>query len=201
MKEIFGNLSEDKIQDAISNTSDISDAIAWLLNSKEISSTSDILDILESRINKTFRKTINIENIVGDTMCFYKDKNFDPTLGIKVVFCDQPGVDAGGLTRQFFSSFFNTISDTSIPGYLFEGEVTNLSPICRTDTCLSEIFTYIGIIMAHSLCHGVRPLRLSNASYHYILSGNFEDALPFLKVDDVATSSIKHFLEEVSSFF
>lgn len=189
-----------KIRDAISNTSDINDAIVWLLNSKEISSTSDILDILESRINKSIRKTIHIGDVVSDTMCFYKEKSFDPTIGIKVVFCNQPGVDADGLTRQFFSSCFNTISDTSIPGYLFEGEITNLSPICRTDTCLSEIFTYIGTIMAHSICHGVRPLRLSNASYHYILSGEFEDALPFLKVNDVATASIKHYLEEVSIF-
>ena len=73
--------------------------------------------------------------------------------------------------NQLYTSFFNRLSDTSFPGYLFEGGIANLLPICRTDTCLSEIFYHIGVIMAHSLCQGVRPLRLCEAAYHYLING------------------------------
>ena len=205
LKEIFPDVEDDKIEEAITINKDISDATIWLLSGtcedsdKEFSLTN-IFNILGEKIKKWRKNTITVDDVVSDTFCYYKGKSFDPKIGLKVIFSNQPGIDAGGLSRQLYTSFFNRLSDTSFPGYLFEGGITNLLPICRTDTCLSEIFYHIGVIMAHSLCQGIRPLRLCEAAYHYLINGRIEDALPYVDVSAVGTAAIRHFVGEVCNF-
>ena len=150
-------------------------------------------------MDKSRRSHLEIDNVMDDVIRYYKDKEFNPKIPLKVHFTGQPGVDASGLTRQLYTMFFGKLCNTTFSNHLFEGESKNKVPVCRTYTCLSEIFVYVGVIIAHALSQGCRPpLHLSSAAYHYIVTGKIEEVLEHINVSSLASPGVKHFVKEVS---
>ena len=45
-------------------------------------------------------------NTTADAVCFLKKAHFEARMYLHVKFLGEPAVDAGGLTREFFSLFF-----------------------------------------------------------------------------------------------
>ena len=216
LKNLFPHLSDEKIHFILSQSDSLEEAAeaAAEIGEAEDESCSnnettsqfglktifEIFKKLSSCMNSEKKPiTINHDNIVSDLLSFYKNINFDSKYQWRVSFSGQSGVDAGGLTRELFGQFFKRLADASGGNHLFEGEKFLQVPVSRTDTCISGIFRYIGVILAHALCHGVRPLKLPESAYVYIVTGSIEKAVPYVNVD-AASASIKHFSNEVFFF-
>ena len=128
-----------------------------------------------------------------DCLAFYKNPTFDPFVPLRLSFCGQTGIDAGGLLRQFYTSSINKISDS-----LFEGKPEKLVPKCDANTCLSEIYVVVGKMISRNIaqkCAGF-PL-LSEACFRYLCTGSLKDASIYINVDEVASSQYEYYIKEV----
>ena len=173
LMEIFPNIEQERIESALATTGDVSDATMLLsYNSSQDTlalsehTLSGVFKMFSIQMDKSRRSHLEIDDVMDDIFLYYKDKEFNPKIPLKVHFTGQPGVDVSGLTRQLYTMFFGKLCNTTFSNHLFEGEAKNKDPVCRTDTCLSEIFVYVGVIIAHALSQGCRPpLHLSSAAY------------------------------------
>lgn len=59
----------------------------------------------------------------------YKNPGFDTTRSLCVKFVDEFGVDAGGVTREFFHLLMERLKSQVGSLNLFEGQVGHLVPI------------------------------------------------------------------------
>ena len=52
------------------------------------------------------RLKIEQDHVLEEAMCFYKHSDFEPNLRLRVTYDGQAEIDAGGLSRQFFTDLF-----------------------------------------------------------------------------------------------
>ena len=155
--EIFPNSSQDlreEVANQADNISEAADLMATLCEKKDSFSPEEELSIkLKGKQKK--RVFVDEEYILDDCFSYYKSNTFDPEIPTRVVFSNQPGVDAGGLLRHFYSSIFAELTNEKLSNYrLFEGDPFLMVPISSSETCLSEIFVIVGKIIAHNICQG-----------------------------------------------
>lgn len=164
-------------------------------------SVLSVEDQLTSQLKEKpkIRLFVSGEYIVEDCFSFYKSENFKPDHPIRVVFDGSPAVDAGGLFRQFYSSFFAEITnenDSSVK--LFEGSAPFFLPISTAETCLSEIFCSVGKIIAHNICQGGEGFpALAPTVYQYLVTGNIKDSVMDVQIDEVCNVVYKQFINQV----
>lgn len=174
----------------------MNDAVNAILKlPQNITSIEEFFDHLKSQLEG--HVYLDVENLVGDAFHFFKSGTFDSSKKLRVRFTNQPGIDDGGLTRQFFNKLFLKLSDPEDNDRLFEGNVKSFLPVNRIDTALSKMFQFIGKIFSYAVTHGFRPLPLSEAALTYILYNDLDMALEYVKWEDVGTPASKHFVEEV----
>ena len=122
---------------------------------------------------------------------------------LEISFEGELGVDAGGLTKEFFHLAFEAVlSRTYKDCQLFEGKRGHLIPSATTEH-LANGYKYVGMMIAHAAKHGCRGLPgLSPAIQHYIVHGegpaSIEDAAHLVSIDDVADTGLKNLLVKVS---
>ena len=75
---------------------------------------------------------MDVENLIGDAFHFFKTGTFDSSRKLRVRFTNQPAIDDGGLTRQFFNKLFLKLSDPKdndrLFGYTMMPRMVNLQP-------------------------------------------------------------------------
>ena len=149
---------------------------------------------------------IDQEYLLNDAFAIYKDPGFNPKRPLRIIFGSEgersPGVDAGGLLRQFYSSFFGEVSNPYCSNTrLFEGEAPYFLPISTAETCLSEIFVVIGKMISHYICQGGEGFpALAPSVYKYLQTGSVKDSLLDLSIKEVASPIYCHFINEVNVF-
>lgn len=122
---------------------------------------------------------------------------------LKIRFEEEAGVDAGGLTKEFFSLAFQAVvSRTYKDCQMFEGERGHLIP-SSTSEHLVNGYKYIGMMIVHAARNGCRGLPgLSPAVQHYIVQGEgpstIEDVAHLATIDDVADTALRNLLVKVS---
>ena len=64
------------------------------------------------------RKRLKVEedHVLEEAMCFYKHSDFESDLKLRVTYDVQVGIDAGGLSRQFFTDLF-LVASTGANGF------------------------------------------------------------------------------------
>ena len=197
---MFPNIEEDEIANYLSNAESIDDAIDKILNAtSSLESFDDFVKLLSKELKPDHQiLQVDSQELLQSSFAFFKSNDFDPNKRLRVVFRDQPAIDAGGVRPQFFTNLFKDLCHPDMASRLFEGNPIGLLPICRSDTALSQMFVTIGKMIAYAAIHGYRPLHLSEAAFQYLLNGNIEDTLPYLKTEDLATGITKHYVETVS---
>ena len=208
MQTLFPKLTEPQIRQYLLRTSSLEEAAEVAASHFENLEETKTTELSITTIDDIFRKLslkmslekksicIDQDNIVSDLLSYYKEHTFDASLPWRVTFKDQAGIDAGGLTRELFHQFFRSLSNSAKGNHLFEGEKFQQLPVNRTDTCISGVFRYIGIVMAHCLCLGVRPILLPESAFRYIVTGSIEQAVPYVTVES-SSEALKHFSKEV----
>lgn len=79
---------------------------------KVVASLQESLHFLDSKISEeNVRICIDREYFLEDSMSFYKSVRFDPSKRLKVQLSNEPAIDIGGVTRQFFSDLFESFEN------------------------------------------------------------------------------------------
>lgn len=141
--------------------------------------------------------TIDPKDIVADTIAYYKTSHFDGSKRLRVSFLDQPGIDTGGLSRQFFNDSIEAIAD--FQGYmLFEGPDNRKLPAYNSTSVHSGLFEVLGRLIGHSIlqCSIGYPC-LAPPVYWYLATGDVHKALSYVSIVDVRDEEVKGYIEKV----
>ena len=119
-----------------------------------------------------------------------------------ITFIGEPGIDADGLTKEFFVLVTHALSD-GYGGYvLFEGAQDHMVPVISEEFHQSGYFRYVGQLIAMSVVHGgLGMVGVSRALTKYMVTGNMEMASCHFTVEDIPDYSIQQAVVEVGSFF
>lgn len=115
----------------------------------------------------------------------YKNPAFDITKPLSVSFVDEPGLDGGGLTREYFHMLMQRLHKQCGTFDLLEGRNGNLLPIHNYDILSGGLFLLLGKMIMHAIlnkCEGLPGL--SPAIIAYLVSGSRDAAVEQLTLDD-----------------
>ena len=125
------------------------------------------------------------EDYMTAALAFYKCNKFDKNAAVRITIHGQPGVDTGGIRRQFFSVVFTQLIKPSATS-LFEGALCRLRPAYKATSLSSGLLCTVGTMVAHSiLLDGQGFPFLAEYCYHY-LTGNEDLAITAITSDDVS---------------
>ncbi|XP_065887912.1 uncharacterized protein [Dysidea avara] len=137
------------------------------------------------------------EDWLTAALAFYKYSKFDKHAAVRITIHGQPGVDAGGVRRQFFSIVFTQLVKPSATS-LFEGEPCRLCPAYKATSLSSGLLRTVGTMVAHSiLLDGQGFPFLAEYCYHY-LTGNEDLAITAITSEDVSMG-IKDILQKLEN--
>ena len=135
------------------------------------------------------------EDWLTAALAFYKHNKFDKHASVRITIHGQPGIDTGGIRRQFFSVVFTHLVKSSATS-LFEGPPYRLRPAYKATSLSSGMLSTLGTMVAHSiLLDGQGFIFLAEYCYHY-LTGNENMAITTITCEDVSLG-IKEILGKV----
>ena len=145
----------------------------------EEESLEAVLKKLEKGLSTEQEKLkVDEEDLLNDSMAYYKGSRFDPKKHLRVVYRGQPAVDTGGVTRHFFSQLLQVLSEMFFHGSCYG------SPIYSADIVASGLMKYIGTVIVHSILHGGPGFPvLSPSVYRYIATGDIDAAMTMMNYD------------------
>ena len=115
-----------------------------------------VCGIIQLKRNKCFRgrsKKITIDDedeLFEEAILYYKHPSFNPNIPIRISFKNQPGLDTGGVTRQFFTDLPHKFARKDV-FQLFVGPPERLRPAYSPQVL--PLMKILGIVIAHSLLH------------------------------------------------
>ena len=149
------------------------------------------------------RLKVQQDHVLEEAMCFYKHYDFEPNLKLRVTYDGQAGIDAGGLSRQFFTDLLLAAS-TGANGIqaLLEGWNGQKLIAYNPTICSCDLIETFGKIVAHSVVQTSLGLScLAYAIYYYICTGKIESAVPYLTIAEVPYHQTKEYLTQVQAIY
>lgn len=117
-----------------------------------------------------------------------------------VTFLGEEGIDANGLTKEFFHIVMNALKNGQGGYILFEGKPDHLVPVICEEYNQSGYFHYVGKLIAMSVLYcGIGFLGLSRALAKYMITDDVVTASADLTVEDVPDYSVQVALNQVYS--
>jgi hypothetical protein len=145
------------------------------------------------------RLTVSRDSIFEDSIAFFKNRNFNFTLPIKITFEHEPAIDGGGPVREYFTILLRKLLSGSSRICLFQGRKSHFLPSHNTDAVRSNLFKVAGRMVASSICHGGPCFPIfSQAVYSYYQNPNADDLSEFITEDDVVDIEIVEAISNVS---
>lgn len=169
----------------------------------------DELDSLHSFIagaTNPFGDELNLsidrnQDILPQAMRKYKHPNFDVSKVLNVSFQGEPGLDAGGLTREYFHLLMNRLQIPAESFNLFEGTRGHLVPINNYDFLSGGLFILVGKMILHSVMNAcVGMPGLSPAVVSYITSGTRDSCVEHIVIEDVPDPVYQEKLRKVCTY-
>ena len=116
----------------------------------------------------------------------YKNPAFDITQPLGVSFIDEPGLDGGGLTREYFHLLMQRLAKQCGTLDLLEGRSGNLVPLHNYDLLSGGLFVLLGKMIVHSILNNCTGLPgLSPAIIAYLVSGSRDACVEQLTLVDI----------------
>ena len=206
LTEIFPDTPISKRIHAACHCATIAEAVNWIvIDNESKNDEQEFPEDVENHLTKQFfgkeriRISVDEDCALESCIAFFKSDRYDPSKPIRVVFNGQPGVDGGGLLRQFYSTVNSQLTDPSNSAIrLFEGSEFNTLPRSTSETCLSEIFIIIGKIFSHNICQGGEGFPfLALPMYMYLVTGSIKESMLYAKVEDVANPIYQMMIRQV----
>jgi len=134
-----------------------------------------------------------IEDHVDAALQFYKSPKLNIKKGIVIETLNAPGIDVGGIRRDFFSRVYQKLSS----GHLnfFEGNGSHVRPVCSMSSLSSGILKAIGTMIGHSIIMSNIGFPLSRVMYYY-MCGDLNTAITNLQLDDTS-EKVSYYVKEV----
>jgi hypothetical protein len=139
--------------------------------------------------------------MLSDALVIYKDPGFDASRPLRITFANQPAIDTGGVSREFFDKVYAKMAANGDDGgfRVFEGPPTRLLPTYSSRIVFSGIMEAIGKMIAHSISQcGIGISRLSPVCYWYIVYGDISKAISFAELSDVHDPEVAACLQKVN---
>ena len=212
--DIFPNVPTDRIRSVVEGSSSLERAASELANISEKANTvrSTDVEVLVTKeglssllhhklLEEKKRLLVDEDYLIEEALSYYKNIDYNPKIPLKISFKNQAAVDAGGPLRQFFSSIFDQLTEPTSIYVLFEGSPYRLVPVHNSETCLSEIFVYVGKIIAHSVCQGGPGFSyFSSSVFTYLRTGSIQMAACEVELEDVPHLGYKSYISQVYIF-
>ena len=135
--------------------------------------------------------TVDEEDLFRDTLVFYKNPDFDASRPIVITMANQPGLDTGGIRRDFFTRVLDLFVEDALS--IFMGEIHHFRP--HHSPQVLPLLKILGSIIVHSLVQG-GPY-LAPYVYWYLATGSEETSLIFVTLEDL-TPDVANVVQEVS---
>lgn len=135
------------------------------------------------------------EDWVHSAVSFYKSDKFNRNAQLRLSIRKQPGIDTGGIRRQFFYVVFRELAiSQSFP--LFEGPSDRLRPSFRASSLSSGMLVTLGTMIAHSFILDGQGFPYFSEYCYYYLCGQSDKALTCIGNSDVG-EQIQTLLQQV----
>ena len=131
----------------------------------------------------------------------YKNSQFDITkpLNVEFVGVGEKGVDARGITREYFYFLMERLKQRSSGGITFlEGELDHFVPIHDYDLLSSGMFIIMGKMILHAVlnnCSGISGI--SPAVVKYIVTGKRDSSVEDISLEDIPDPCLQQQLSQV----
>ena len=136
------------------------------------------------------------ESLWSDSIATFKDPKFNLLASPRVKFFEEPGIDAGGLRREYATLLRQQIF--SCNANLFEGLEKRKLPVYSVEALQAQLFFVIRKMIAYLIVHlDIGIPCLSHALYKYITSGSIEMSSALCELDDLADLDIQEWIHEV----
>ena len=138
------------------------------------------------------------KDILQQAVRKYKHPSFDTTRPLNVTFQDEPGVDAGGVTREYFYLLMQRLENQTGTLKLFEGTSGHLVPMHNYDYLSGGLFVMVGKMILHAIlnqCNGMAGL--SEAVVAYLISGSRDAAVEHIVLEDIPDPVMQGKLRQV----
>ena len=128
----------------------------------------------------------------------YKNSSFDVTRPLNVSFKGEVGLDAGGLTREYFQLLIDRLQK-QIPESitLFEGCSDHLLPIHNYDLLSGGFFILAGKMILHSILNKYHAVMGSPAIVVYLITGSRDAAIEHITLNEVPDPIYQEILGKV----
>ena len=139
-------------------------------------------------------------NFLKDVIRMYKRPGFNLKSTLEIEFANERGIDAGGLTREFFHLVLTKITsgDSKIGINLFEGATDHFVPIHCSSSLDSGLFHLFGKVLAHSILHGgMGFLGMAPAVATYIATRSIDDAATLVCLEDIPDLEYRDYVKKV----
>ena len=138
------------------------------------------------------------ETLVRDLFKKFKRGELDIRKPPDVTFLGEDGIDAHGLTKEFFHLVMNCLKNGQGGYILFEGKQDHLVPVICEEFNQSGYFRYVGMLIAMSMLHGgCGFVGLSRALSTYMVTDDIFTASAYLSIEDVPDYSVQEALNQV----
>ena len=131
----------------------------------------------------------------------YKNPSFDLKRPLNVTFEKEPGIDAGGITREYFFSLMKSLAKKTGSPDLFEGTNGHLVPMHNYDFLSGGLFIVAGKMILHAVlnkCNGIPGL--SPAVAAYLVNGSRDAAVEHVVLEDIPDPVIQNQLKQIHVF-
>ena len=129
-------------------------------------------------------------------LALYKQSRFNAHAGLQVSIRGQPGIDTGGVRRQFFSGVLTKLAQSSPPFCFFDGDPNRLRPAFKATTLSSGMMTTIGTMIAHSIVLDGQGFPFLAEYCFYYIAGCVDRAITCIGTEDVG-ADVAHILNKV----
>lgn len=142
----------------------------------------------------------NSDSIIRDLFKKLKRKEIEAKKTPDVNFIGEEGIDAEGLTKEFFSIVMNALKCGTGGYVLFEGSDDHLLPVISEEYHQSGYYKYVGLLIGMSVLHaGFGMTGLSRALSVYLATDDVVKAICHLSINDVPDYGIQEILREITS--
>lgn len=143
------------------------------------------------------RFTVDREELWTDSIILFKSPGFNPHYPLRIRFHGEPGIDAGGVSREFATLLRNALFSSE--ACLFEGKSDRRLPIYNGDAVLANVFVLAGKMCSYLISHfDVGIPCLTEAAYTYICTGDIEAASQKCRMEDIPDPDLQDLIAKAS---
>ena len=157
-----------------------------------------ILSTLKPKGHVLLRISVRRENIIEDSITFFKKRDYDINKPVVVCFESDAAVDGGGPGREYFTLLLQSLLSPFTHVKLFEGTSFTVQPLHNTDVLRASMFKVADIMTAASIVSGGPSFpHLSPAVYMCLTSQSTENVLADITRSDVVNYEVLKAIDKV----